>query len=244
MLDCGGSPYRLMLKYRLDPLGLRALFVSHNHPDHLMGLPALLLHLWLHQYRETLHVFGNSSAIATAEAVVAASALGRHAITPQFHACADDGGEIRLPVDLGWRLRSAPMRHSRPTLALRLDDDQTSLVYGADTGPCPALAELARDAHTLIHECTVPTVFESHSTPEEAAETARNARVRRLILTHYSPRWTAPEQEVLARVRAAGYGGKVRIAHDGEIYELGTLRAPRRATAQRASRARISVDVS
>ncbi|HEY1011699.1 MAG TPA: MBL fold metallo-hydrolase [Herpetosiphonaceae bacterium] len=241
MLDCGGSPYRLMLKYGLDPRELRAIFISHNHPDHLMGLPALLLHLWLVQRREPLHVFGNSSAIATARAVVGAAALGEHAITPEFHACPDDGGPLELPFDLGWRLSAAPTRHSRPTLALRLDDAETSLVYGADSGPCPALVELARGAHTLIHECTVPTPFESHSTPEEAAETARQAGVRRLILTHYSPRWTAPEPEVLARVRSAGFRGKIRIAHDGEAYDLASLRAPRRATAA-ASRARIAPD--
>ena len=40
MLDCGGSPYRLMLKYGLEPRELLAIFISHNHPDHLMGLPA------------------------------------------------------------------------------------------------------------------------------------------------------------------------------------------------------------
>ena len=41
LLDCGGTPYRHLIKYGLDPLDLRAIFISHNHPDHLMGLPAV-----------------------------------------------------------------------------------------------------------------------------------------------------------------------------------------------------------
>ncbi len=220
MLDCGGSPYRQMIAYGLEPHNLRAIFISHNHPDHLMGLPALLLHLWLIKYAHELIVFGNQSAMQTAQAVVAAAALGEHAIQPRFISLPDAGGAVELPLDLGVRMQAAPTRHSRPTLALRLDaDDVPGLVYGADSGPCAELVALARGAHTLIHECTVSEPYESHSTPEQAGAAARAAGVQRLILTHYSPIWTAPEAEVLARV-AAEYAGETRIAHDGEVYRM------------------------
>lgn len=218
LLDCGGSPYRRLLKYGLDPLHIRAIFISHNHPDHLMGLPALLLHLFLAEYTGTLHVFGNSSAMRTAQAVVAAAELGHHAVVPVFHNVPESGGELNLPFDIGFRLRAAPTYHSRPTLALRLDSStHPSLVYGADSGPCAELVELARDAHTLIHECTVSQPFDTHATPEEAATTAQAASVRRLILTHYSPRYTAPEAEVISRVQQI-FKGDINIAHDGEIF--------------------------
>ena len=243
LLDCGGSPYRRLLKYGLDPLQLRAIFISHNHPDHLMGLPALLLHLWLAQHRQQLHVFGNPSAMRTAQAVVAAAELGIHAVVPVFHTLPDQGGPLDLPFDLGERLTAAPTYHSRPTLALRLDSDRHGgLVYGADSGPCPALVELARGAHTLIHECTVPTHYDSHATPEEAAATAQQAGVRRLILTHYSPRYTAPEAEVLARV-AAGFSGQINIAHDGEVFDLDPAAAPP-LPRKRRGRAKIAPAVS
>lgn len=220
LLDCGGSPYRRMLKYGLDPRQLRAIFISHNHPDHLMGLPSLLLHLWLAQHNGELLVFGNSRTIATAEAVVQAADLGIHAITPQFQTLDDAGGRVELPFDAGATFTTAPTYHSRPTLALRIDQaGQGSLVYGADSGPCAALVELSHHAHTLIHECTVSTPFDTHSTPEQAATTAQNAGVQRLILTHYSPINTAPEAEVLARV-ATIFSGEVLIAYDGAVFAL------------------------
>lgn len=220
MLDCGGSPYRLMKQYNLNPLELQAIFLSHNHPDHLMGLPALLLHLWLAQYQGDLVIFGNTTTIATAKAVCEAAQLGEHAITPVWVEQSDSGGSFELPCDLGLTLEAAPTVHSRPTLALRMSDAaQHTLVYGADSGPCPALVTLAQNADTLIHECTVSEPYALHSTPEEAATTARDANVRRIILTHYSPIYTAPEANVLERVQAI-FSGDVRIAHDGEIFSL------------------------
>ncbi|MBM7844244.1 MBL fold metallo-hydrolase [Herpetosiphon giganteus] len=220
LLDCGGSPYRRMLKYGLDPRQLRAIFISHNHPDHLMGLPSLLLHLWLAQHNGELLVFGNQRTIATAEAVIQAADLGIHAIVPSFQTVADAGGTIELPFDLGASFTSAATYHSRPTLALRIDQPgKRSLVYGADSGPCETLVGLSQGAHTLIHECTVSTPFETHSTPEQAATAAQSAGVQRLILTHYSPINTAPEAEVLARV-AKIFQGEVLIAHDGAVFAL------------------------
>ncbi|MBA3470467.1 MAG: MBL fold metallo-hydrolase [Herpetosiphonaceae bacterium] len=240
LLDCGGSPYRRLLKYGLDPCQLRAIFISHNHPDHLMGLPALLLHLFLAQHSGPLHVFGNASAMQTAQAVIAVAELGRHAVVPTFHTLPDAGGAVELPVDLGLEMRAAPTYHSRPTLALRLDrPGHPSLVYGADSGPSATLVELARGAHTLIHECTVAQPFDTHSTPEEAAATAQAAGVQRLILTHYSPRWTAPEPEVLQRV-AQVFTGSVCIAHDGEVFTLDPDPGPAQPKPKRRGRAKIA----
>ena len=220
LLDCGGSPYRRLLKFGFDPLQIRAVFISHNHPDHLMGLPALLLHLWLAGYQGTLPVFGNPTTVKTAASVVAVAELGIHAVVPEFHVVAAEGGVLDLPFDLGERLTTAPTYHSRPTLALRIDSDSHGgLVYGADSGPCEALVELARGAHTLIHECTVSQPYDSHSTPEQAAHTAHSAGVQRVILTHYSPRYTAAEAEVMRRV-AATFAGAVCIAHDGDMFTL------------------------
>ncbi len=240
LLDCGGSPYRRLLKYGLDPRQLRAIFISHNHPDHLMGLPALLLHLFLAQHAGPLHIFGNPSAMQTAQAVIAVAELGRHAVVPTFHTLPDAGGDLDLPFDLGLRMRAAPTYHSRPTLALRLDrPDHPSLVYGADSGPCETLVELARGAHTLIHECTVSQPFDTHSTPEEAAATAQDAGVQRLILTHYSPHWTAPEAEVLQRV-GQGFAGSACIAHDGAVFALDPDPEKTKPKTKRRGRAKIA----
>jgi ribonuclease Z len=69
------------------------------------------------------------------------------------------------------------------------------VVYCTDTRPCDAAVELARDADLLIHEATYAQDMaaeareRAHSTAAEAAEVARRAGVRQLVLTHISPRY-------------------------------------------------------
>ena len=72
------------------------------------------------------------------------------------------------------------------------------IVYSGDTRPTEELVELARGADVLIHEATFidelkdRAAEDGHSTAAEAAETAREAGVKTLVLTHVSSRYPDP----------------------------------------------------
>ena len=80
-------------------------------------------------------------------------------------------------------------------------------VYVTDTRPCPAVVSLAEDADLLIHEGMFANDMEeeahrkAHSTVTQAAQIAKAARVRKLVLTHISPRYTRID-ELLHEARA------------------------------------------
>lgn len=73
------------------------------------------------------------------------------------------------------------------------------IVYSGDTRPTKNLVELAKNADLLIHEATLDdellerALEDGHSTPSQAAETAKKAKVKRLILTHFSSRYKKAE---------------------------------------------------
>lgn len=73
------------------------------------------------------------------------------------------------------------------------------IVYSGDTKPCKAIEELAKDCDVLIHEATTDASLEEkaneygHSSSRQAAECAKNAAARFLILTHISPRYDEPD---------------------------------------------------
>ena len=69
------------------------------------------------------------------------------------------------------------------------------IAYSGDTTYCRAMVELARDADVLIHEATFSVHDEqlarrsSHATTTMAARVAQEAKVKSLLLTHFSPRY-------------------------------------------------------
>jgi ribonuclease Z len=70
------------------------------------------------------------------------------------------------------------------------------IVYSGDTRPFDKFASFASDADIVIHEATFDdTLFEKagidgHSTPSQAAQEAKLANAKSLVLTHISARYT------------------------------------------------------
>jgi ribonuclease Z len=70
------------------------------------------------------------------------------------------------------------------------------IAYCLDTRPCAEAARLARDADLLLYDSTLAAGAEQdaedkgHSTSRQAAVLAKEAGVKRLVLTHISSRYT------------------------------------------------------
>ena len=66
------------------------------------------------------------------------------------------------------------------------------VVYTGDTEPCENVVKISKNADLLIHDATFIETKEEmmHSGAKEAAELAKRAKVRCLILTHFSRRYT------------------------------------------------------
>jgi ribonuclease Z len=220
LIDAGGSTYQRLLRAGLDPLKLRGVFLTHSHADHINGLPALLFQLSLVGYQGRLPIYGNAPTLEVARRVVDAFELESHQAQVDWITVAG-GQEVPLNAE-SYRLRVADTVHSRPCLALRFEERTggKALVYSADTEPCPAVQNLAAGAAVLIHEATTPQPFAGHTTPRQAGTVAANAAVGRLVLVHFSPRWTMSAAQAIEEIRAGGFAGQAEIGREFGTYTL------------------------
>lgn len=104
------------------------------------------------------------------------------------------------------------------------------IVISGDTRPTTALREIAQHADVLVHEATFGddeaerAVETGHSTAREAAALARDADVRRLLLTHFSARYSrdpgdlvAQAQSVFPATVAARDGLEIEVPYEAEL---------------------------
>ena len=85
-----------------------------------------------------------------------------------------------------------------------------------DTGPAVALGEFAAGTDVFVCECSLPDelVGDNHLGPTAVARFAAAADPGLLLVTHVYPQLRA-STDVGARIRAAGYGGRLALAEEG-----------------------------
>ena len=119
-------------------------------------------------------------------------------------------GEAAPFTAAGFEVTPHRLEHySEPTHGLRVGAGERVLAYSGDTGPSPALVELARDADLFLCEATLgePEPGErGHLSDTEAIEAFRDSGARRLVVIHRPDELPLPP----ALERAA----------DGDVFEL------------------------
>ncbi|UGQ10920.1 MBL fold metallo-hydrolase [Yinghuangia sp. ASG 101] len=174
-----GSGTLAALQTQIDVTDVDAVWISHLHPDHSSDL----LNAWnLYVNADNPPrpvVAGPPGWTANADAF-----LGRPGAMHEVFDTVDLEDGHRLTVRC-LTLTAYRTRHGVPTYGVRITaPDGAVLAYSADSAPCDALTELARDADLLIIETGATNGHPGHCTPEDAAKTATAAGARRILLTH------------------------------------------------------------
>ncbi len=186
LVDCASNPVVRMEQAGLQLNDITDIILTHFHPDHVAGIPLLLMDMWLMGRRQPLNIFGLDYTLERVDAMMALfgwtgwpnffPVIFQH-LPAEENALALDSAEVRI--------RTTPVKHFLPNIGIRFDlkAEGKSLAYSCDTEPCPAMQKLAQDVDILIHEASGP--FTGHSSATQAATIARDAGAGALYLIHY-----------------------------------------------------------
>lgn len=216
IVDCGENPLRHLARVGLEVDGLRGLFLTHFHPDHVAAVVPFLQSLWLLGRKEPLKLLALQEVLDSLWRMLELFGwerwVGMFPVERVLLSPGDGEGVVEIA---GLRVVYASVDHSRPALGFRFErTDVAAVAYSGDTAPSPAVVRLARGVRLLVHEATGD--FPGHSTAAQAGRIAREAGAERLVLVHYPP---FPEyyDGWLQEARAA-FGGPVSLGRDGDEY--------------------------
>ena len=217
LVDCAGQALVRLRRAGLDPDTIGEVVLTHFHPDHVYGLPVLILEMWLSGRQRPLRVRGLAHCLERVAHLM--DDFGLHdwpAVYPVSFEPVEARAGAPVVETADFRITAWPVQHMIPALGVRVQDKETGRVmaYTGDTQPCPEVIDLARGADLLIHEAT--GAHPGHSSAAQAGAAARQAGARRLALIHYEVGRADPAR--LVPEAGAAFGGPVTLAEDfGEL---------------------------
>lgn len=213
LVDCVGSTLVRLQQVGVDLERLNDVILTHCHPDHISGVPSMLMSLWLRGRKAPLNIYGLHHTLDCVEKMMD---LYEWREWPDFFAVVFHrltAMEMTLVLENGdFRIFSSPVCHIIPTIGLRIESlsGDKVVAYSCDTEPCPALVRLGADADIFLHEATGQSY--GHSSAIQAGETAEKAGVKTLYLIHF-PSQEAGSGDLISQA-GLKFSGDVRFTED------------------------------
>ncbi|AFH42143.1 MBL fold metallo-hydrolase [Fervidicoccus fontis] len=214
LIDCGvGCHYRLGERGLLKEID--AIFITHYHMDHFLGLPELLFQAHIEKRSKPLKIIGPNgieSMIRTAAPHLFSNISFSFSVeTVKVH-------ETYKLNDL--TLIPAPACHTIESYGLKiLDKRGNSLGFSSDTSePCESLISVLKGVKYLVHEATCDERNKDlchkygHSTVLEAIEAAKAIGAEKLILNHIDENFNNLNSSY--QILPKSLNGKVIFAND------------------------------
>ena len=190
MIDCGEGTYLRWQKKGYKWKDLNYILITHMHPDHTGGLIPFLFYRKLFSIESTLTLIGPPQLKGFIKDSFQYSGLNNN----QNLKWIDISQNPDINLQDGIKIIAMEMEHKIPCWGYRISDTLKTMVFITDTLQSSNAVKLAENSDVLIHEATFEHEMKKnaldhfHTTNIQAMEIADEAQVKRLILTHFSPR--------------------------------------------------------
>ncbi len=216
LIDSGSGTLRQLLKVGISYDQIDYILYSHFHPDHMGDL---IHFLFASKYAPSYQREDPFFIIAPKgfqEFYKKLKSVYMKWITPKkglMKIIEMDIASLDVRKFTNFTLRTSPVKHTKHSIAFRIEAHGCVVVYSGDSDYCDSLIRLAKDADVLICECSFPDEMkiEGHMTPSTTGTVAALSGCKKLILTHFYP--VCNKYDIYGQCRKK-YKGKLIIAKD------------------------------
>lgn len=217
---------------------LRAVLLTHLHSDHFTDLNDVITTRWVMNFDPNaapLIIVGPVGTKMVVDSILAslgpdvAYRIAHHddlTSGPALEVIEVVDGAIDLPGAASIRCDQTDHKPVEPSVGFRLDYQGAAVVAAGDTVPCEGLDRLCSGADAVVHTTIRKDIIKNlpiarmqdtldyHSSPEEAAQTAKRANLQTLILTHYVPTFASGDDAEWRALAGEHFDGTIELGDD------------------------------
>ena len=243
LFDCGRGATQRLYQLKIPFTAVTALFLTHLHSDHTVGIPDLWLTGWVMGRDTPLPVWGPEGTKAMMQHLQEAYAFDIHIRRDVDTKLPGAGVEVvAKDIEEGVVYNSAGVKVTaflvdhgeiKPAFGYRVDYGGHSVTLSGDTRPSENLIKFAQGTDVLIHEVIDPEAFgqtvtsdslaqrkeiiEHHTTPEQAGTVFARVKPKLAVYSHIVP----PDvPDVIPQTRKT-YTGPLEVGEDLMSIDIG-----------------------
>lgn len=215
VIDCGMGVSRQLVNAGVPIPSVKYIFISHHHSDHNLEYGNLFYNAWAAGLSTPIHSFGPKGIEAMTKEYwelnkfdVETRIADEGRPDPRKLLVAKDitdDGVVLKTADVTVTAFRTPHPPITDNFAYKFETPDGTVVFSSDTAYNPKLAEFAKGADVLVHECLyIPAVdrlvaktrngatlkkhlLDSHTSTEDVGRIAAAAGVKTLVLSHFVP---------------------------------------------------------